>query len=250
MTDHELELRVRAWYAGEIGTAEPAPPGLYHSVTAIPEAIGLQPLPRSARPRLLLLVAAALLGTLIVGSVAIGSGMVKLPVVVPPPTASTTASPSVPATPAATLADRPWMTGRELMDALSEESGFEWHQAIIGSPDRTVYMSELSAEMTPGTMTVDRPFDSTATVWATAEADAYAATGAQQFDILIALLAPDMAAWIADALEQGLASEETFSLTTETPNGGYVAVLVYREEVINDWVGVYFSPEASRLPLP
>ena len=87
MNDHELEARLRGFYRGEVGEGETAPLALRRDVAAIPRTI-----PRPARwfgrgRGLTLLAAAALL--LAGGAVAAGSGLVKLPSVVPPVPAPT-----------------------------------------------------------------------------------------------------------------------------------------------------------------
>lgn len=92
MTDQELQERLRRWYAAEVGNDKAAPASLYNSVTALSVSVRLQPGSHALRSRPLLLAAAALLVGLIAGSVAIGSGLVKLPAILPVPTAS----PSVP----------------------------------------------------------------------------------------------------------------------------------------------------------
>lgn len=104
MTDHELEGRLRRWYAAEVGNDEAAPASLYHSVTAMREAVGLQPGSHGLRSRLLLLAAAALLVGLIAGSVAVGSGLVKLPAILP--------APSVQAKPSSIPTEVPWSAPR------------------------------------------------------------------------------------------------------------------------------------------
>ena len=82
MTDRELEAGLRAWYRAEVGETETAPLSLRRDVAAIPDG-------RSPRSRLLgrgrgvtLLAAAALV--LVGGALAVGSGVVRLPSIVPP----------------------------------------------------------------------------------------------------------------------------------------------------------------------
>ncbi len=95
MTDRELEARLRAWYRTGVGADETAPPALRRDVAAIPRTN-----PRRARwsgrnRGLTLLAAAALL--VVGGAVAAGSGLVRLPSLVPPepgPSLAVIASPS------------------------------------------------------------------------------------------------------------------------------------------------------------
>ena len=99
MTDRELEARLRTFYRTEVDEGETAPPALRRVVAAIPRTI-----PRAARSfgrgrPLTLLAAAALL--LVGGAVAAtGSGLVRLPSLLPPepaptlPVAVTTRRPS------------------------------------------------------------------------------------------------------------------------------------------------------------
>ena len=119
MTDRELEARLRAWYRAEADGDETAPISLRREVAAIPQT-PTHPTRRFRRGRgLTLLAAAALL--LVGGAVAAGSGVVRLPSLVPPepvpspakesstPTAvispaPTETSPSVPATAASWMA--------------------------------------------------------------------------------------------------------------------------------------------------
>jgi Galactose oxidase, central domain/WD40-like Beta Propeller Repeat len=114
MTDRELEDRLRAWYGAEVGEHEPAPFDLRDSLAAIPVEAPA-PLRPLARPRgITLLAAAALL--LVGGALAAGSGLLRLPTVIPPtpsdallatagPSPSSTPPPS--ATPAPTANARP-----------------------------------------------------------------------------------------------------------------------------------------------
>jgi hypothetical protein len=82
MNDRDLEARLRAWYRAEAGEAEAAPLVLRQDVVAIPRTSphGSR---RFGRGRgLTLLAAAALL--IVGGTLAAGSGLLRLPTVVPP----------------------------------------------------------------------------------------------------------------------------------------------------------------------
>ena len=84
MTNHELERQLRDWYAADVSPTEPAPSSLYQQLAALAENPPLIP-PTLLRRRMTLLAAAALLAALAAGAVAVGSGVVKLPQLVPPP---------------------------------------------------------------------------------------------------------------------------------------------------------------------
>jgi Tol biopolymer transport system component len=82
MTDRELEERLRAWYRADVGEGETAPLPLRRDVAAISRESS-RPARLFGRGRgLTLLAAAALL--LVGGAVAAGSGVVRLPWLVPP----------------------------------------------------------------------------------------------------------------------------------------------------------------------
>jgi hypothetical protein len=119
MNDRDLEARLRAWYRAEAGETETAPLSLRQDVVAIPWTATRRGR-RFGRGRgLTLLAAAALLLT--GGAVAAGSGLVRLPSLVPPgpepslaavatsspssespaPTALTSPAPTDPSTPVA-----------------------------------------------------------------------------------------------------------------------------------------------------
>ena len=109
MTDQELEARLRAFYRSEVGEGAAAPLALRRDVAAIPRAV-----PQRARwfgrgRGLTLLAAAALL--LVTGAIAAGSGLVRLPSVVPPEPAPSLAAvqPPSPAaeTPGPTISPSP-----------------------------------------------------------------------------------------------------------------------------------------------
>ena len=111
MTDHDLEQRLRDWYAAGIGPTEPAPLSLRASVPAIPDAIPVPPLAAPLRRRVLLLAAAALLVALVAGTMAIGSGLVKLPALLPLPSAWSSPTPPVSASASASATDSPATPG-------------------------------------------------------------------------------------------------------------------------------------------
>ena len=101
MTDRDLEERLRAWYRAEVGENETAPPSLRRDVAAIPRTTPIPIRPLGGRRGLTLLAAAALL--LVGGAVAAaGSGLLRLPSLVPPepapssPLISSAPSPSAP----------------------------------------------------------------------------------------------------------------------------------------------------------
>lgn len=109
MTDQELEQRLQAWYRAEAGEGETAPLSLRRDVAAIPQTPP-RPARRFGRGRGITLLAAAAL--LLVGGVAAGAGLLRLPSLVPPqpapslavvptpsPAPSETASPSPTETP-------------------------------------------------------------------------------------------------------------------------------------------------------
>jgi Tol biopolymer transport system component len=82
MNDRELEARLRAFYRTEVGANETAPPSLRQDVAAIPHATPIPIRPLGGRRGFTLLAAAALL--LVGGALAAGSGLLRLPSVVPP----------------------------------------------------------------------------------------------------------------------------------------------------------------------
>jgi WD40-like Beta Propeller Repeat len=83
MSDHDIEQRLSAWYAADVRGSETAPPSLYESLAALAESgqppVGLF----GTRRGMLLMAAAALLVTLVVGAIAVGAGLVSLPTPAP-----------------------------------------------------------------------------------------------------------------------------------------------------------------------
>jgi hypothetical protein len=82
MNDRDLEARLRAWYRAEAGEAETAPLSLRQDVVEIPRTATRRGRQFGRGRGLTLLAAAALL--LAGGAVAAGSGLVRLPSLVPP----------------------------------------------------------------------------------------------------------------------------------------------------------------------
>jgi large repetitive protein len=146
MTDRELEARLEAFYRTEAGDTETAPLALRRDVVAIPRTIPERARWFGRRRPLTLLAAAALL--LVGGAMAAGSGLVKLPSLVPPepapslpvavasPTAGPTISPAPTATPAAVPPRAPSWTA-------TGDMGFSpaWHLAAL-LPGGTVLMMD------------------------------------------------------------------------------------------------------------
>jgi Tol biopolymer transport system component len=86
MTTPDLERRIRTWFADEIGETEAAPSSVYAFLGAIPRSM-----PREHGlfgRRTFVLLAAALLVGLLAGAIAVGSGLVKLPSILPLPAPS------------------------------------------------------------------------------------------------------------------------------------------------------------------
>ena len=99
MTDQELERRLRAWYDAEVEPDEGAPAALRSSVDAIPSTYPERRWSFAPGRRTILLVAATLTATALVGgSLAISTQPDRLPSVLPSPDAST-----VPASPTPSL---------------------------------------------------------------------------------------------------------------------------------------------------
>ena len=80
MSDDDLERRLRAWYQAGIGQREAAPATLYASLAEIAETAPAPTGRFASRRYFLLLAAAALVMSLLVGgTIAIGSGLLSLP---------------------------------------------------------------------------------------------------------------------------------------------------------------------------
>ena len=103
MTTPDLERRIRTWFADEISEAEAAPPSVYAFVGAIPQS--MPPQHGLFDRRSFVLLAAALLVSLIAGAIAVGSGVIKLPSFLPLP--SIVAEPSAVASPSGSLEPSP-----------------------------------------------------------------------------------------------------------------------------------------------
>src|SRR5262245_27092924 len=133
MTDRELQERLTAWYAAEVPETERAPEELREAVAAIPATNPTPLRPLSRRRDLRLLAVAAIL--VVGGALAAGSGLLRFKSVVPPtpseallvtprpsPSASATPTPAAPPSASPTA----WITGQQLADLLSRESGYKW----------------------------------------------------------------------------------------------------------------------------
>jgi hypothetical protein len=93
MIDEQLERRLRDWYRSEIPADETAPIALRSRVAVIPRA-SASPRRSVSRRGMTLLAAAALTTAIVGGALIAGSGIVKVPSVVPPSVARS-ADPSV-----------------------------------------------------------------------------------------------------------------------------------------------------------
>lgn len=96
MTDRELEQRLRAFYAAEIGEGETAPTDLRQSIATIPATAPAPLRPLGRRRNFTLLAVAAVL--LVGGALAAGSGLLRLTSVVPPTPSEALLATSVPST--------------------------------------------------------------------------------------------------------------------------------------------------------
>jgi hypothetical protein len=140
------------------------------------------------------------------------------------------------------------MTGRELMDMLAEDFGYQWFE--VGGNGQTVFSTSADpGSNEPVWMVVDAPVDTAAEVYVVAYVD-FAELASQHVDRVTQMLAPDEATWIANALDQGLRSEGPFSLDTMTTTGGYVDVTRVDEEASTDVMFVRFLPVGDRTVVP
>lgn len=87
MTTPDLERRIRTWFADEIGETEAAPSSVHAFLGAIPQSM---PQERGlvGRRTFVLLAAAVLLVGLLAGAIAVGTGLLKLPSILPLPAPS------------------------------------------------------------------------------------------------------------------------------------------------------------------
>jgi hypothetical protein len=202
---------------------------------------------RSSRWQLVLLLAvAALLAALVVGAFVSGSlrpdllAIVVNPsaTVVPPETAAPSAAPSASPAPTASTADRPWMTGQELMDVLSADYGYTWTELSIGEGRSS---SESGGVSDAVHIRVFSPINSPANVHVTASVDVDPDDLLRQADRVAQALAPDVRPWIRDAIPQGLAAGPPSVATTETAGGGKVGMTVVDEPLLEDWMFVEFA---------
>jgi hypothetical protein len=197
-----------------------------------------------------LLAAAALL--LIGGAMAAGSGLVKLPPLVPPvpaptlPVAVASPSPAV-ETPSPVVSpsppETPWITGQQLADLLSSEAGYTWVSVDQGDGRTVLQLDKPQADGT--TIEISPPFDGRATVRVGFELEPGAETLAPDVDRIAQALAPDTTTWIRDAFNQGIGTPGGGSAARDTANGGSLGVSVV-DEFWQDWAYVWFSPD----PLP
>jgi hypothetical protein len=96
MTDHELEQRLRAWYAAEVDGIDGAPADLREGLAAIPVSTPVARPPLSRRRGMTLLAVAAVL--VVGGAVAAGSGfLTPKPIVTPPPNVAVVPPSALPA---------------------------------------------------------------------------------------------------------------------------------------------------------
>jgi len=103
MTTPDLERRIRTWFADEIGETEAAPSSVYAFLGAIPQSMPRQQALFGRRAFVLL--AAALLVSIVAGAIAVGSGVIKLPSFLPLP--SVVAEPSAEASPSGSVEPSP-----------------------------------------------------------------------------------------------------------------------------------------------
>lgn len=136
----------------------------------------------------------------------------------------------------------PWKTGRELMEILTDQYGYEWYtnttddgRQIFDSKDPTSDSAEPWIRVLPS-------FDEPATVNVFSRADEIA-EGSRHIERVTNELTPDSASWVTDAVQRGSEWEsEVFTDTTTTETGGQVGVSVVR--MGHGLVIILFSPRA------
>jgi hypothetical protein len=222
---------------------------------------------RSTRRSLMLLAATvALLVALVAGALVIGSRRPPLPAIVTVPSASASvpsASPAIEASPSpsssAPTETTPWITGQELMDALSATYGYRWSPFVDSETSTVTLMSSDQIDET--TVDVGAPFDRPAEVRVAAGTNAAAGVGLHAERIARAL-APDAAPWIQEAITQGLGADwDSFATTPshltsvshakvmQTATGAHVGVTFNVPEVWGHYLEVTFRfpPPPPRL---
>jgi hypothetical protein len=158
----------------------------------------------------------------------------------PSPSPSAIPTQSGPESPAAAShGESAWLTGRELMDVLSEEFGYEWFELAGDGPSS--FWSADPASNPPTMIQVIGPVDQAATVTIGASVGEFGELASPHVDRVTQILAPDAAAWVADAVDQALAGSSPSY--TQTATGGYVDVALGDEVDLTDWMNVLFSTD-------
>ena len=156
-------------------------------------------------------------------------------------TVSSTPSPSSPPASPTAPPGEPWMTGRELMDVLSQEFGYQWSEVTDGSGATMFWSTNPASTNEHARIEVKPTAGLAAPVAVIASVDDFVEYASPHVDRVTQILAPEALAWIEDAMDQALASEGDFSSTTQTATGGYVSVGRVDEEYLEDWMSVWFS---------